>query len=62
MTEKIDLHANSAARLFGVPLSEVTKEQRRVTKAWNYATTYSVGGIKEGLLVGQYPVILKCVK
>ena len=59
MTEKIDFHATSAAQLFGVPLSEVTKKQRRVAKAWNYAITYSTGGIKEGLLVGQYPVILR---
>lgn len=35
-----DIHAATAARLFGVPLEEVTKAQRGVGKTINFATVY----------------------
>jgi DNA polymerase-1 len=36
----IDVHAQTAAEVFGVPLAEVTTEQRRVAKAVNYGLGY----------------------
>lgn len=56
MTTKIDIHTEHAAKLFNVDYSKVTKDQRRVAKAWAYCSSYSTGAIKEGLLVGCYPV------
>lgn len=35
-----DIHAATAARLFGVPLAEVTKAQRGLGKTINFATVY----------------------
>ncbi len=35
-----DIHAATAARLFGVPLAEVTKDQRGLGKTINFATVY----------------------
>ena len=37
-----DIHASAAAKVYGVPLSQVTKEQRRVAKMMNFATSYGV--------------------
>ncbi len=37
-----DIHASAAARIYGVPLSQVTKEQRAVAKMMNFATSYGV--------------------
>src|SRR5690606_20618714 len=35
-----DVHAATAAKIFQVPLSEVTSEQRRQAKSANFAITY----------------------
>ncbi len=37
-----DIHATTAAAIFGVPLSEVTKEQRRHSKAINFGLIYGM--------------------
>jgi len=39
-----DIHASTAAAIYGVPLSEVTSEQRRVAKMTNFAISYGVTG------------------
>jgi DNA polymerase-1 len=38
--ENIDVHAQTAAEVFGIPLSEVNKDHRRVAKAVNYGLGY----------------------
>ncbi len=38
--EKIDVHTQTAAEVFGVAREDVTKEQRRVAKAVNYGLSY----------------------
>ena len=37
-----DIHASAATKVYGVPLSQVTKEQRSVAKMMNFATSYGV--------------------
>jgi DNA polymerase-1 len=37
-----DIHASAAAKVYGVPLSQVSKEQRAVAKMMNFATSYGV--------------------
>ncbi len=37
-----DIHASAAAKVYGVPLDQVTKEQRSVAKMMNFATSYGV--------------------
>ncbi len=37
-----DIHASAAAKVYGVPLNQVTKEQRAVAKMMNFATSYGV--------------------
>jgi DNA polymerase-1 len=37
-----DIHASAASRVYGVPIGEVTKEQRAVAKMMNFATSYGV--------------------
>ena len=37
-----DIHASTAAAIYGVPLDEVTKDQRRVAKMTNFAISYGV--------------------
>jgi DNA polymerase-1 len=39
-----DIHASTAAAIYGVPLEEVTAEQRRVAKMTNFAISYGVTG------------------
>ncbi|MBC7259866.1 MAG: DNA polymerase I [Chloroflexi bacterium] len=39
-----DIHATTASAVYGVPLSEVTPELRRVAKTANFAVTYGVTG------------------
>jgi DNA polymerase-1 len=39
-----DIHASTAAAIYGVPLSEVTSAQRRVAKMTNFAISYGVTG------------------
>ncbi len=37
-----DIHASAAAKVYGVPLGQVTKDQRSVAKMMNFATSYGV--------------------
>ncbi len=37
-----DIHASAASKVYGVPLSKVSKEQRAVAKMMNFATSYGV--------------------
>ena len=37
-----DIHASAASKIYGVPLSQVSKEQRAVAKMMNFATSYGV--------------------
>jgi DNA polymerase-1 len=39
-----DIHASTAAAIYGVPLNEVTSDQRRVAKMTNFAISYGVTG------------------
>jgi DNA polymerase-1 len=39
-----DIHAATAAAIYGVPLAEVSKAQRRVAKMTNFAISYGVSG------------------
>ncbi len=39
-----DIHAATAAAIYGVPLAEVTSDQRRVAKMTNFAISYGVTG------------------
>ncbi|MGD9147972.1 MAG: DNA polymerase I [Anaerolineae bacterium] len=39
-----DIHASTAAAIYGVPLDEVTSDQRRVAKMTNFAISYGVTG------------------
>ena len=37
-----DIHASAASKIYGVPLSQVSKQQRAVAKMMNFATSYGV--------------------
>jgi DNA polymerase-1 len=37
-----DIHATTAARLFGIPLNQVTKNQRRIAKTTVFGTIYGI--------------------
>ncbi len=37
-----DIHASAASKVYGIPISQVTKEQRAVAKMMNFATSYGV--------------------
>jgi DNA polymerase-1 len=39
-----DIHASTAAAIYGVPLEAVTRDQRRVAKMTNFAISYGVTG------------------
>ena len=39
-----DIHASTAAAIYGVPLQDVTRDQRRVAKMTNFAISYGVTG------------------
>jgi DNA polymerase-1 len=38
--DRVDVHAQTAAEVFGVPREQVTAEQRRIAKAVNYGLSY----------------------
>jgi DNA polymerase-1 len=38
-----DIHATTAAAIFGVPLKQVTSDQRRIAKAVNFGLAYGQG-------------------
>ncbi len=52
-TSGIDFHTATAARVFGVPLAQVTAEQRRRAKAVNFGIVYGISahGLSESLRV-----------
>jgi DNA polymerase I len=52
-TSGVDFHTATAARVFGVPLDEVTPEQRRRAKAVNFGIVYGISahGLSESLQV-----------
>ena len=41
--ENLDIHSATAAKIFQVPINQVTKEQRGVGKTMNFATLYGQG-------------------
>ena len=45
----VDIHTKTAAEAFGIPLNQVTKEQRRAAKAINFGIIYgmSINGLAE---------------
>jgi DNA polymerase-1 len=49
--ENLDIHAATAAEVFNVSISDVTKEQRRIAKAVNFGIAYGQGafGLAETL-------------
>lgn len=54
--EGLDLHSATASRIYGVPLSEVTKEMRRNAKAVNFGIVYGMTnwGLSEELNISVY--------
>jgi DNA polymerase I len=48
----LDVHARTAAELFGVRLETVTRDQRQVGKTVNFATVYGQGATALGHLLG----------
>ncbi len=50
-----DIHAATAAEIFGVPMREVTPEQRRMAKAVNFGIAYGQGvfGLSESLEISR---------
>lgn len=40
--EPVDIHVQTASKLFNVPPQKVTKEQRRAGKAFNFKATYGM--------------------
>ena len=47
-----DLHRVTAAQVFGVPLEEVTKEQRDFAKRLNFGVVYGIGARRFALMTG----------
>ena len=41
--QKLDIHTATAARVYGVPLEEVTSDQRRAAKTVNFSIIYGAG-------------------
>jgi DNA polymerase I-like protein with 3'-5' exonuclease and polymerase domains len=44
LANQVDLHTRTVAQLYGIPESEVTKEQRQGAKAINFGLIYGAGG------------------
>ena len=51
-----DIHAKTASDIFGVPIEEVTKDQRRQAKAVNFGILYGISsfGLSEDLNIDVY--------
>jgi DNA polymerase-1 len=47
-----DLHRTTAAQVFGVPVEQVTKEQRDFAKRLNFGVVYGIGARRFALLTG----------
>lgn len=49
----LDIHSHTAASVYGIPLEEVTKEQRQNAKAVNFGLLYGQGafGLSQGLSI-----------
>jgi DNA polymerase-1 len=39
----LDIHATTASKIFNIPISDITKEQRNIGKTMNFATLYGQG-------------------
>jgi len=50
-----DIHAHTASLVFGVPIEEVTRQQRRVAKMTNFAISYGVTGFGLAERTGMTP-------
>ncbi len=52
----IDLHSSTAAKIYGVSINDVTKEQRRIAKAVNFGIVYGMSpwGLAEELHIGTF--------
>ena len=50
--KSIDIHAQTACKLFDVSLDDVSKDQRRIAKTINFATIYGQGATALGHILG----------
>ena len=50
-----DVHASTAAKIFGIPLEEVTADQRRIAKTANFGIMYGISafGLSQRLNIGR---------
>ena len=53
--EGIDVHAATAAKIFGIPHAEVTSDQRRIAKTANFGIMYGISsfGLAQRLRIGR---------
>ena len=51
----IDIHAATAAKIFGIPLEEVSADQRRIAKTANFGIMYGISsfGLAQRLRIGR---------
>jgi len=48
-----DIHSNTAAEIFGVPVDDVSEDQRRLAKTINFGIIYGIGPKRLSLQIGQ---------